>query len=333
MQCLYPTRLPILLGMPVLGPKRSIRFAWSASVALTLLLHGSYSAKSVAEETTVIAQPAAKADLIVPVWPDTTPAWNAPQKPEVDTTGDDSNKIANQRLIRLTNVATPELHVFHPTGPSTGTAVLIAPGGGYTILAWDLEGTEIATWLQSLGITAIVVKYRVPTRSEEKNWLPAVQDLQRSISLLRSNGVPGVSAAEVGVLGFSAGGNASARVATAAKRMYEPTDNHDKAECIPDFAVLVYPAWLVKNGAELIEGISIHPKTPPMFFAHAANDPITCMSSVTLFGALQEQKVASELHVFSSGGHGFGGRKTESPTDAWKTLCEQWLRSQNWVKH
>lgn len=323
----------------MIDSQRSPHDLWSAhslgsvSVVLAMLFHFGQPGTSAAEESVLVAPSAAKADLIVPVWPDASPAWHAPEKPEFDTTTSKSNRIANQRLVRLTNVTTPELHVFQPKGPATETAILIAPGGGYSILAWDLEGTEIATWLQSLGITAIVVKYRVPTRKEKENWLPAVQDLQRSISLLRNQGIPGVSAARVGVLGFSAGGNAAARVATSPKRFYEPTDGNDVAGFLPDFAVLVYPAWLVKEGSTLIEDISVSPQTPPMFLAHAANDPVTCLSSVTLFGALQKANVSSELHVFASGGHGFGGRKTGNPTDAWKTLCEQWLRTRNELEH
>lgn len=271
------------------------------------------------------------ADVILAVWPDKAPTWKAPTNPEFDTTTDNSNKIAGRRLMRLTNVSKPELHVFRPTITSSNTTVLIAPGGGYSILAWDLEGTEIATWLQSLGITAIVLKYRVPTGQEPKNWLPAVQDLQRSISLIRSNGIPGVKTDSLGVLGFSAGGNASARVATATVRFYEAQDQIDETNCVPDFAILIYPAWLVEQGTTLIPELKITPETPTMFLAHAANDSVTCLSSVGLFAALKAEDIPAELHVFSSGGHGFGGRATGNPTDAWQPLCRTWLAQQDWL--
>jgi len=255
----------------------------------------------------------------------------SPDQAEFDTTTEKSNKIAGRRLMRLTNVSTPQLHVFRATTASANTTLLIAPGGGYSILAWDLEGTEIATWLQAQGINAIVLKYRVPTGKESQKWLPAVQDLQRSISLIRSNGIAGIKTDRVGVLGFSAGGNASARVATATTRFYDAKDEIDEQPFVPDFAVLIYPAWLVQKGTTLIKDLTITSNTPPMFMAHATNDPVTCLSSVGLFAALKTQNIPAELHVFSSGGHGFGGRKTGAPTDAWKPLCRTWMQNQGWL--
>jgi endo-1,4-beta-xylanase len=325
------------LGVSMLFLHDSQRALLSLAVVLSVFVFDDFSDMATAQEDIVAAvvtpaPPAAFADLVLPVWPDEPPAWNAPSQPEFDTTTAKSNKIAGRRLMRLTNVSRPELHVFRPTIASTNTTVLIAPGGGYSILAWDLEGTEIATWLQSLGITAIVLKYRVPTRQESKNWLPAVQDLQRSISLIRSNGIPGVKTESTGVLGFSAGGNASARVATATARTYDAQDKIDESNCIPDFAVLIYPAWLVERGSTLIEDLKITPETPPMFLAHAANDSVTCLSSVGLFTALKQKDVPAELHVFTSGGHGFGGRTTGMPTDAWKSLCRTWIDRHDWHK-
>ena len=270
---------------------------------------------------------------VASVWPGRAPEWNAPEAAETDTTGPTGGKVAGRRVIRLGNVSKPEIHIYEPKEKVSDTAILIAPGGGYSILAWDLEGTEIAEWLQELGITALVVKYRVPTRNEPEKWLAPVQDLQRSIAMLRNGGIEGLSPKHIGVLGFSAGGNASARVATARQRFYEPVDDFDRGEIKPDFAILVYPAWLVKNDdrSELIDEISVNDQTPPMFFAHAADDRVTCMSSVTLFGHLATQEIPSALHVFASGGHGFGGRQAGNATDTWPSLCEDWMRSQNWI--
>ena len=319
------------LGTPMHSNRMTQQILRILTTATSMFVLCDFSDIATAQETAandIDSSPlaAAIADAVVPVWTNEPPAWSAPNQMEVDTTTDKSNKIAGRRLMRLTNVSKPELHVFRPKVASTKTTVLIAPGGGYSILAWDLEGTEIATWLRSLGLTAIVLKYRVPTQSESKNWVPAVQDLQRSISLIRGNRIPGVTADNIGVLGFSAGGNASARVATATARTYEANDKIDENNCIPDFAVLIYPAWLVEQGSTLIEDIKVTPETPPMFLAHAADDPVTCLSSVGLFAALNEKKVPAELHVFTSGGHGYGGRSTGNPTDAWKSLCRAWLR-------
>ena len=275
----------------------------------------------------------ADADHVVPVWPTDPPAWNVPQQTEQDTTKGDGRFVAGKRVIRLGFVSKPQLHVYRADGDAS-TAVLICPGGGYSILAWDLEGTEIATWLQGIGVTAVVLKYRVPTRNEPSNWLAPVQDIQRSLSLIRGGALDGVSPKRVGVLGFSAGGNAAARAATTTERMHDPVDELDQASVVPDFAVLVYPARLVDEDdpTRLAEGISVSEKSPPIFFAHAADDRLTCLNSVTLYQNLFRAGVTSSaLHIFSKGGHGFGGRMAGDPTDAWQDLCADWLRSQGWL--
>ncbi len=275
-----------------------------------------------------------KPDAVISIWPQSPPEWNAPDQPERDTTGPDGRTVAGKRVVRFGFVSHPELHVYRAPGSSGDTAVLICPGGGYNILAWDLEGTEIAEWLQSIGVTAVVVKYRVPTSGSESKWLAPVQDIQRSLSLVRSGAIEGLAPKRIGVLGFSAGGNAAARTAMASKRYYDGIDEHDQAMCSADFAVLIYPAWLVKseNESQLIDELKVTEKTPPMFFAHAFDDRVTCMSSVTLFSELKRNGVASSLHVFSSGGHGFGGRQAGQPTDAWPSLCESWMKQQGWLE-
>ena len=326
-----------LTGISMLSFQDLQQALLSLLVSLSLLAVHDPSGRATAQDDAVTGAvspvpPAAIADEVMPVWPDDPPTWNAPTSSEFDTTTDRSNKIAGRHLMRLTNVSKPELPVFRPRITAADTTFLIAPGVGYSILAWNLEGTEIATWLQSIGLTAIVLKYRVPTKNESKIWLPAVQDLQRSISLIRSGGVPGVNTENIGVLGFSAGGNACARVATATSRTYDAKDKTDQTIGVPDFAVLIYPAWLVERGSTLIADVKVTPKTPPMFLAHAANDSVTCLSSVGLFAALKMQNVPAELHVFSSGGHGFGGRNTGEPTDAWKALCRTWIQQQVWLK-
>ncbi len=273
------------------------------------------------------------ADKVVTVWPDQPPAWTVPGEPERDTTGDDGRQQAGARVIRLGNVSTPQLHVYHPTKDDTGTAVVICPGGGFSILAWDLEGTEIAQYFASVGVTAIVLKYRVPTRGEDVRWKAPVQDVQRAIRMVRHGDVDGVTSTRVGVLGFSAGGNTAAHASLVTTPMYEPIDATDEAKFLPDFAVLVYPAWLVQedDASKLTPELVVTKDSPPMFFAHAFDDRITAMSSVTLFGELLEKGVPSSLHVFNTGGHGFGGRPAGIPTDAWSGLCRDWMKSQGWL--
>ncbi len=272
---------------------------------------------------------------VLRVWPGQPPAWTAPAEKEHDTSGADSRLVAGESVIRLGFVSQPELHIYRPTSASRSeTAVIVCPGGGYSILAWDLEGTEIAEWLQGIGVTAAVLKYRVPTRNEEKKWLPPVQDIQRSVSLIRSGAVEGFKPERVGVLGFSAGGNASARAALAPKRLYKANDDVDQISETPDFAVLVYPAWLVKeeDPTKLIDELQVTDESPPMFFAHARDDRITCMSSVTLFSELQKRNISAALHVFAGGGHGFGARVSDTADDHWPSLCQSWMRDQGWLK-
>ncbi|QDT06142.1 Acetylxylan esterase precursor [Rubripirellula lacrimiformis] len=274
------------------------------------------------------------ADAVISIWPSDPPAWDAPTEPEADTSGEDGRQVAGERVIRLGNVATPQLHVYRPVGIDSGTAVVICPGGGYSILAWDLEGTEIAERFSKIGVTALVLKYRVPTRQAETNWLAPVQDVQRSIGLVRSGAIDGVQASRVGVLGFSAGGNASAHAALAKKRHYDAIDGAEDTKFTPDYAVLVYPAWLVKddNPGQLIDTLEVTPQSPPMFFAHASDDRINAMSSVTMYSELKKHQIPGSLHVFASGGHGFGSRVAGAPTDAWFELCHQWMNSQGWLK-
>lgn len=266
------------------------------------------------------------ADSKVRVWPGEPPRWTAPQGEEVNVRGPNSRSVAGRSVIRLGNVSTPELHLFPADGATT--TVIICPGGGFNILAWDLEGTEVAKWLQQNGISAAVLKYRVPTRNEDKKWLPPAEDLQRSISLVRSGSIQGMPAKHVGILGFSAGGYTAARTALSTHRLYDPIDQVDQASAAPDFAALIYTAYLTESNQpyKLSKELKVTEKTPPMFFAHAFDDPHTCMGSVALFTELKRNKIPSSLHVFSSGGHGFGARDTGNEKDQWLPLLKAWLK-------
>ncbi|TWU60516.1 Acetylxylan esterase precursor [Rubripirellula tenax] len=273
------------------------------------------------------------ADQVLSVWPKSPPQWTPPTESERDTSGADGRPVAGKPVIRLGFVSTPQVHVYRPAENDTSTAVVICPGGGFSILAWDLEGTEIAQWFQSIGVTAIVLKYRVPTREADPRWKAPVQDVQRAISMIRAGTIEGVRPSRVGVLGFSAGGNTAAHAALASERHYDAVDSVDGASCTPDFAVLVYPAWLVQedDSSQLIDTLAVDENSPPMFLAHAADDRIDAASSVTMFTTLKQHGVASSLHVFATGGHGFGGRIAGAPTDAWRGLCESWMKSKGWL--
>jgi acetyl esterase/lipase len=242
-------------------------------------------------------------------------------------------KPGEKAVKRLTNVSKPSITVFSPTkAKNTGAAVLICPGGGYNILAWDLEGEEVAAWLNSLGVTGIVLKYRVPRRPEDaKNEPPPgpLQDAQRAMSLVRSKAKEfGIDPKRIGILGFSAGGHLAATTALQFdKRTYPPIDDIDQIGCRPDFAVLIYPAYLTsKDKGDLLPTVHVSKDSPPMFFAHAANDGVKADNSVQLFLALRRAGVPAELHVYATGGHGFGLRPSENPCSTWPARCAEWMR-------
>ena len=244
-----------------------------------------------------------------------------------------------RKVQRLTDVSRVTLTVFRPAKErDTGAAVVIAPGGGYNILAWDLEGTEVAAWLNSIGVTGIVLKYRVPRppgAAKDKPPLGPLQDAQRAMSLVRSKAAEwGLDPARLGMLGFSAGGHLTAATATSFdRRAYDTLDAVDRVSCRPDFAVLVYPAYLVeKEGDRLVPDLRVSKDTPPCFFAHAGDDRVPAENSVQMYLALKRAGVPAELHVYASGGHGFGLRPSTDACSTWPQHCEAWLRGLRLLK-
>jgi acetyl esterase/lipase len=240
---------------------------------------------------------------------------------------------------RLTNVSKPTLSVFRPAkDKDNGAAVIVCPGGGYNMLAWDHEGEDVAAWLNSIGVTGIVLKYRVPRRPDQpkdKPPLGALQDAQRALSIVRSKSSEWkIDPHRIGILGFSAGGHLAAWASTNFdKRAYEATDDIDKVDCRPDFAVMIYPGGVVPRGKEeLAEEIRVRKECPPMFFAHAGDDRVTPENSVRMYLALKRAGVSAELHVYASGGHGFGMRPSNKPCSTWPKSCEAWLRAQGLLK-
>lgn len=265
---------------------------------------------------------AAQKPVTLDVWPGTAPGEKGDIGPE---------KYAEPRggkpVQRIMNVTRPTISVYRPE-KANGTAVVICPGGGYSILAFDLEGTEVAAWLNSIGVTGIVLKYRVPARKDQPRHLAPLQDAQRAVSLVRTRAKEwGIDPGRIGILGFSAGGHLSAAASTNFdKRQYEPIDDVDKTSCRPDFAVLVYPAYLMaKDG--LAPEIRAGAQTPPTFFVHAGDDRISSENSIALYLALKRAGVPAEMHVYGSGGHGFGLRPTDNPCSTWPQRCQQWMQS------
>ncbi len=245
----------------------------------------------------------------------------------------------SRKVKRITNVTKPTLTIYRPKKEKdTGAAVVICPGGGYSILAWDLEGTEVAEWLNSIGVTGIVLKYRVPRRPDAPRGTPPKQplmDAQRAMSLVRSKAKEWeIDPNRIGILGFSAGGHLAVHTSTNwDKRAYKAIDKVDKVSCRPNFAILIYPAYLTnrKDPKKLNPEFRVTKRTPPMFLALAADVRVHAANSIALSKALKKLGIATSLNVYEKGGHGFGLRKSDFPCSRWPERCEAWLRKRGFL--
>jgi acetyl esterase/lipase len=227
--------------------------------------------------------------------------------------------------------------VYSPKENNTGAAVVVFPGGGYWILAIDLEGTEVCDWLTSRGITCVLLKYRVPgenlfPRSGAYPKSPmALEDAQRTVRLVRFHAAEWhIDPHKIGVLGFSAGGHLVAAISTNfKKRLYPAVDAADKESCRPDFAVALYPGHMMENTSRLFQlnpYVPVTSQTPPAFILQAEDDPVDpVQNSLVYYAALKKAKVPVEMHLYAHGGHAFGLRRTKSPITAWPQLVETWL--------
>lgn len=276
--------------------------------------------------------------VVVDVWPGKTPG-------DVGIKGEENSRTYESKLIGqptrlITNVTRPTLTIYSPPADrNNGTAMLICPGGGYHDLFWELEGEEVAAWLNSQGMTGIILKYRCPRRPGDVKGEPPpgpLLDAQRAVSLVRSRSTEwGISPARIGMVGFSAGGHLALATATSfEKRTYEPMDAVDKVSCRPDFAVLCYSGYLkAKDKDEIAAGITIPAGTPPIFLAHSSDDSIsTAEHSVFMYLALKRANVPAELHIYASGEHDFGVRHNDKLPSSWTNLCLAWLRSRDLLK-
>ncbi len=249
--------------------------------------------------------------------------------------------IAERPWLEVANVTRPTMTIYSPKGKNTGAAVIVFPGGGYRVLAIDLEGTEVCDWLTSIGVTCVLLKYRVP--GSGPHWdsvrnirvIPkthtALHDAQRTLGLIRHHAADwNIDPNKIGVLGFSAGGHLVASISTHPKRIYAPVDQADAESCRPDFAVSLYPGHMSANYradlSKLNPTIEVTSQTPPTFLLHAQDDPVDPVEfSLLYYAALKKANIPVEMHLFAHGGHAFGLRPTKLPITKWPKLVETWL--------
>ena len=273
----------------------------------------------------------------VPIWPGAIPDARPVTGPETLKT-DNKDLVAGKPWIYINTVSRPTMTVYSPKGKNTGTAVIVFPGGGYQVLAIDLEGTEVCDWLVPKGITCVLLKYRVPGEAKlpKSGAFPdspeALEDAQRTLGLVRLHAAEWhIDPHKIGVLGFSAGGHLSAAISVHfEKRLYPPVDAADQKSCRPDFAVAIYPGHLsvANNSIELNPDIRSHitRRTPPTFLLQNEDDNVDRVEdSLSYYAGLKRAGVPVEMHLYAQGGHAFGLRRTKLPATAWPTLVETWL--------
>jgi acetyl esterase/lipase len=277
---------------------------------------------------TPIANAASEPMKVIRLWNGTAPGDKGDIGQEGDTTKAGDQSIAGKPVVRLGNVSKPSIAIYRPpSGKDSGTAVLVCPGGGYSILAMDLEGTEVCEWLNSIGITGVLLKYRVPKRAGLEKHTAPLQDAQRALGLVRQQAKE-LGIRRVGVLGFSAGGHLAAALSTNhEQRTYPKVDEADAESCRPDFTILIYPGYLTVKEAndKIAPELKITTNTPPTFIAMAEDDPIRVESALLYAIALKQAHVPLELHVYPTGGHGYGLRPTKDLVTTWPRRVAEWI--------
>jgi len=256
---------------------------------------------------------------LIYLWPGKVPGELKEKQPPVIAASNNDN------ILRFSEVTNPALEVFLPDQANkNGSAVIVCPGGGYQILAYDLEGTEIAAWLNKLGVTAFVLQYRIPDKKEG-----ALQDVQRAIRIVRDNSKKwNIDPNKIGVMGFSAGGSLSARASTLFNiKTYSPADITDSLSCKPSFTMLIYPAYLDQGpNLTLTPELKLSNEVSPVFIFQTEDDPYG-NSALVFAAALRNSKLSVELHMLAAGGHGYGLRSGKVAAETWPVLAEKWLKS------
>ena len=272
------------------------------------------------------------------LWPGTPPdAQPLPGLEYMKT--EEKELVAGKPYLYLGNISQPTLTVYSPQRKNTGVAVVVIPGGGFQILAMDLEGTEVCDWLTANGISCVLLKYRVP--SLPYDWhcdcrpdnltvpTQSLEDVQRTIGLVRQHAAEWhIDPHKVGVIGFSAGGYLVGAISTHfEERLYPPADAADKESSRPDFAIAVYPGHLEHDG-KLNPNLPVTRRTPPTFLVQAEDDGVDGVDeSLVYFNALKQAGVPAEMHIYAQGGHAFGLRPTKLPITHWPERVNEWLKT------
>ncbi len=295
----------------------------------------------------------------MPIWPGAAPVPQPVKGPEFSKASGENDLIAGKQVVEVDNVTRPTMTVYSPVGKNTGAAIVVFPGGGYQILAIDLEGTEVCDWLTPRGITCVLLKYRVtdvgayPKSGPYPESPMALEDAQRTMGLLRLHAAEyHIDPHKIGVLGFSAGGHLVAAISNHyGHRLYPVVDAADQESCRPDFAVAIYPGhlslaaaeWDAKQGttkfamhpaANADKDLSLNPdlhvtrQTPPTFLLQNEDDHVDNVNdSLAYYIALKNAGVPVEMHLYAQGGHAFGLRPTRLAVTRWPELVDRWLVS------
>jgi len=275
------------------------------------------------------------AQQVLPLWPHGTPEPPQTTQPEKDVTTDQDALINGHRTARLTNVTEPSMTVFLPAHSEGVTAAaLVFPGGGYRRLAWDGEGVDVCHWLNAINMACLLVKYRVPEEGRYPQNPADLQDAQQAMRIAREHAAEwNINPARIGVIGFSAGGHLAVALSNhfddkSVESTPAAKDVDASISARPEFAILGYPAYLStgQGGMELDPNLTPNSRTPPTFMIQAENDKTYIDSSLVYFRALKDAGVPAELHLYATGGHGFGVRPAGFPEEHWTHTATDWLR-------
>ena len=271
-------------------------------------------------------------EKIIKLFPEGAPGEVLPLEENASREG---NRVARESVLRVSNVSEPAITIYEASEQvASGSAMIVCPGGGYNILAYDLEGDEVCLWLNDLGITAILLKYRVPRREGKQKHEAPLQDLQRAISYVRANaGQLNIDPRRIGVMGFSAGAHLAVMASNSYNnRTYPAKDEIDKASCRPNFCLLVYPAYLDHENFQLAPEINVTSRTPPTMIIQTQDDKSYINSSLVYYRALMEAGGRVWMHLYNKGGHGYGLRDTGAVVNSWPDRAEDWFHEIGVIK-